>query len=148
MTFILVTQNRQPYPVRIQHIHCFKRKIYEVKKKTAGKPEYSELLSFSDAVFIDSSSSLVPASANTDLRFEVDETRDIPNRLLFSIDTSHGYHELWCNDVTVVDMEVSEAYSIEYKKNYDSKIKAHAVYFWKSLEETCRNVVQRRKPRG
>lgn len=135
LTFILITKNRQAYPVTTKRIDCYKRKIFAVEKKTGVKPEYSERLSSREAVFMASAKFEVPASAETDLRVEAPKVEDVPSRLLFSIDTSHGYHELWCNDVTVVDIGKAEVYSVEYKDEYESKLAAKSVYCWRVLRE-------------
>ncbi len=132
-TFILVAKNHQAYPVSIRRIDCYKRKIFEVKKKTGGKPEYSELLSSREALFMINTHHEIPAKANTDIRLEVAKIENVPSLFLFSIDTSHGYHELWCNDVTLVELGKSEVYSVDYANEYKSKIVAKFVYYWKVL---------------
>ena len=138
MTFILVTKNRQPYPVTTKRVDCYKRKIFEVQKKAGGKPEYSERLSSREGLFMGSSEFEVPANANTDLRIKVTGTADIPNRLLFSVDTSHGYHELWCDDISVLEVGKTEVYSVDYKNEYRSKMAAKVMYRWRLIQELTR----------
>ena len=134
MTIILVTKNRQAYPVTIRRVDCYKRKIFEVLKKSGGKPEYSERLSSREMLFMANAQFEVPANANTDLRIDLKSAVEMPDRLLFSIDTSHGYHEIWCDDVTIVDIGKTEVYSIDYKSEYTSKALAKATYYWKVVK--------------
>ena len=137
-TFFLITKNRQAYPVTTKRIDCYKRRIFTVEKKTGGKPEYYERLSIRDALFTESIEVQVPASADTDLRIETQKMEDIPSRLLFSIDTSHGYHELWCDDITVVDIGKVEVYSVAYKYECESKLAAKFMYGRSVLRELVR----------
>jgi len=143
MTFILVTKNRQPYPVTTKRIDCYRRKIFEVQKKFGGEPEYSERLSSREALFMGKSEFEVPANANTDLRIKVTGTADIPNRLLFSMDTSHGYHELWCDEISVLEVGRTEVYSVDYKKEYKSKLAAKVMYRWRLVQELTRRCSRR-----
>lgn len=138
MTFILITKNRQAYPVTTKRIDCYRRKIFEVQKKIGSKPEYSERLSSREALFMEGARFEVPASANIDLHIDADGSADIPGRLLFSIDTSHGYHELWCDDVTVVDIGKADVYSVDYNEEYHSKAAAKLMFYWKTLGELTR----------
>lgn len=142
MTFILITKNRQAYRVTTKRIDCYKRKIFEVKKKTGGKPEYSERLSSREMLFMGRAEFEVPANANTDIRINVTGSANIPDRLLFSIETSHGYHELWCDDITVVDIGNSEAYSVDYQEEYHSKVVAKLIFYWKILGELTRRWIR------
>lgn len=147
MSFILVTKNRQPYPVTTKRIDCFKRKIFEVQKKSRGKPEYSERLSSREALFTGGSEFEVPANANTDLHIKVTGTGDIPNRLFFSVDTSHGYHELWCDDISVLEVGRTEVYSLDYKNEYKSKAAAKVMYRWRLVQELTRRCSRRLRRR-
>ena len=147
-TFILVTRNRQPYPVITKRIDCFKGKIYEVQKKVGGKVEFSERLSSRVALFMSSHEFEVPASANTDLRIEINDTVDVPERLLFSVDTSHGYHELWCDVVSIVEVGKTEVYAVDYQKEYSSKLVAKLMYYWKIIGELTKRSSRCDKARG
>jgi len=94
-------------------------------------------------VFTSRSEFEVPANAYTDLRIKVAGTVEVPNNLLFSLGTSHGYHELSCSDVTVVDIGKTTVYSVEYKKEYARKSVAKCVYYWKVLGELTRRSSRR-----
>lgn len=135
-----MTHNRQSCPVVIKRIDCYRRKIFEVKKKTGGRPEYSEHLSSREEIFLNGSNFEVPANAYTDLRVEVTGVIGVPPTILFSLDTSHGYHELLCGDVTVVDIGKTELYSVEYKIEYARKSVAKCAYYWKVLGELTRRL--------
>jgi len=143
-TFILVIQNRQQYPVTINRAYCYKRKIFEVMKKNGGYPEYAERLSSSEELFINTNTFEVPASANTDIRIKASGAPEVPKSLLLSLDTSHGYHELWCKDITVVDIGKAEAYSVVYQDEYRSKAAAKFAYYWKILIELTTVFKERR----
>ena len=143
MTFILVTKNRQPYPVTTKRIDCYKRKIFEVQKKVGGEPEYSERLSSREMLFMGRSDFEVPANTNTDLRIKVPGTADIPNRLLFSMDTSHGYHELWCDEISVLEVGRTEVYRVDYMDEYKSKVAAKVMYHWRLVQELTRRCSRR-----
>jgi len=143
MTFILVTRNRQQYPVFTKRIDCFKRKIFEVEKKTGGKPQYSERLSSRESLFMGSFKFEIPANGNIDLRIEVTGTPDVPDSLLFSVDTSHGYHELRCNDICIVDIGKAEVYTVDYKNVYNSKAAAKSVFYWKVVVELTKRCSRR-----
>ncbi|WP_445003467.1 hypothetical protein [Halomonas mongoliensis] len=143
MTFILVTKNRQPYPVTTKRIDCYRRKIFEVQKKVGGEPEYSERLSSREALFMGRSEFEVPANANTDLRLKVTGAADIPNRLLFSVDSSHGYHEIWCDEISVLEVGRTEVYSVDYKDEYKSKVAAKVMYRWRIVQELARRCSRR-----
>jgi len=134
-TFILVTENRQNYPVFITRSDCYKRKIFEVMKKNGGFPEYSERLSSREGIFNSRDTFEVPAKAYTDLRIRVSGIPEVPKRLFFSIDTSHGYHELACKDISVVDIGKVEVFGAEYKDEYNSKIAAKLAFLGKILKE-------------
>jgi hypothetical protein len=134
-TFIIVTENRQNYPVTITRLDCYKRKIYEVMKRNERFPEYSEHLSSKEVIFNNSNAFEVPAMAYTDLRIKVMGSPEIPKSLIFSMDTSHGYHELTCKDIAVVDIGKVEIFSAEYKDEYSSKIHAKLIYYMKVLKE-------------
>lgn len=143
MRFILVTKNRQPYPVTTKRIDCYKRKIFEVQKKVGGEPEYSERLSSREMLFMGRSDFEVPANANTDLRITVPGAADIPNRLLFSMETSHGYHELWCDEISVLEVGRTEVYRVDYMDEYKSKVAAKVMYRWRLVQELTRRYSRR-----
>ena len=134
-TFILVTENRQNYPVFVTRSDCYKRKTYEVMKKNGQFPEYAERLSSREGVFNSIDTFEVPARAYTDLRIKVPGKPEISEKLFFSIDTSHGYHELKCGDINVVDIGKVKVFGAEYKDEYSSKFIAKLTFYWKILKE-------------
>lgn len=143
LTYILVTKNRKSYPVGTKRIDCFSKKIYEVEQRVGGKPEYAERLSSRYAVFSSQSSLEVPAKGNHDIRIEAAGQAEIPDRLIFSIDTTHGYHELSCSDITVVEIGKAEVYSVEFKKEYGFKIHAKIIYYWRRILEITKRCSRR-----
>ncbi|WP_461437494.1 hypothetical protein [Marinobacter nauticus] len=142
-TYIIVTKNRKSYPVETKRIDCFSRKTFEIEQRVGEKPEYVEKLSSRYAVFSSKASFEVPAKGNIDIRIEVDRQTDIPDHLIFSIDTTHGYHEISCNDITVVEIGKTVVYSVEFKKEYGSKSRAKMVYFWRRIVELTRRCSRR-----
>lgn len=143
LTFILVTQNRKSYPVEAKRMDCFSKKFFEVEQRVGEKPEYAERLSSRYAVFSSKYQFEVPAKGNLDVRIEVTTQVEIPDRLIFSVDTSHGYHELVCNDITVVEIGKTDVYSVDFKKEYDSKILAKARYYWQRISELTKRFSRR-----
>jgi hypothetical protein len=130
----LVVKNVKPYPVVIKRTDCYRRKKYEVQKKHGEKPEYSELFSGSERIFGTKAEFEIAANGHTDIRISDVSLSDIPTRLLFLLETSHGYHELWCKEVTVVEIGKVDVYSLEYKLDFESKWHAKVVYYWKRLK--------------
>lgn len=143
LTYIIVTKNRTSYPVETKRIDCFSQKTFEIEQRVGEKPEYVEKLSSRYSVFSSKASFEVPAKGNIDIRMEVGGQNDIPDRLIFSIDTTHGYHEISCNDITVVEIGKSVVYSVEFKKEYGSKSRAMMVYFWKRIVELTKRCSRR-----
>lgn len=143
LTFILVTKNRKAYPVKTKRIDCYSRKFFEVEQRVGGKPQYAERLSSRYAVFLSKHEFEVPAKGNIDIRIEVTREFEIPSRLIFSVDTTHGYHDLVCADITVVEIGKTEVYSVDFKKEYNSKILAKVVYYWKRVSELTRRSSRR-----
>jgi len=133
--FILVTENRQNYPVSITRSDCYKRKKFEVMKKNGKFPEYAERISIKEMLFTNSDQFEVPARAYTDLNIKVSGTPEIPKSLLFLLVTSHGYHELTCKDISVVDIGKVEVFGAEYKDEYNSKVAAKLAFYKKILKE-------------
>lgn len=134
-TFILETINRKDYPVFISRADCYRKKIFEVMKKKGGSPEYAERLSSREAIFMGGHKFEVPAKACTPLSIKISGNPSVPKHLIFSLDTSHGYHELTCKNITEVDIGKVKVYSAEYKKEYDYKAVAKCVFYWKTLKE-------------
>lgn len=143
LTYILVTKNRKSYPVETKRIDCFSKKIFEVEQRVGEKPAYAERLSSRYAVFSSTPSFEVPAKGDLDIRIEVAKQAEIPDRLIFSIDTTHGYHELYCNDITVVEIGKTEVYSVDFKKEYGSKSFAKIMYYWRRILELTKRYSRR-----
>lgn len=143
LTYIIVTKNRKPYPVETKRIECFSKKTFEIEQRAGEKPEYHEKLSCRYAVFSSKASFEVPAKGNIDIRLETDGLTDIPDHLVFSIDTTHGYHEISCNDITVVEIGKIAVYSVEFKKEYRSKSRAKMVYFWRRVLDLIKRCIRR-----
>jgi len=137
-TFILVVKSVKEYPVAIKRLDCYRRKKYEVQKKEGGKPEYSVVFAGSEMIFGSKETFQIAANGHTDIRVSEVGFSDVPSKLLFLLETSHGYHELWCKDVTTVELGKTEVYSLEYGYEFESKWPAKAVYYWKKLRELTR----------
>ncbi|HEX7061541.1 MAG TPA: hypothetical protein VF200_06190 [Woeseiaceae bacterium] len=137
-TFILVVKNVKPHPVVIRRTDCYRRKKYEVQKKHGGKPEYSELFPVSERIFDSKEIFEIAANGHTDIRISDVSWSDIPAKLLFLLETSHGYHELWCKELMIVEIGKAEVYSLEYTHDFESKWRAKVVYYWKRLKELTR----------
>ncbi|MRR54275.1 MAG: hypothetical protein EG822_07165 [Deltaproteobacteria bacterium] len=137
-TFILVVKNRKNYPVEIKSISCYRKPKYQIQKKNNQKPEYMKLLSLSDSYFSSSEHFEIGANGHTDIRVKCGPFSGQANRLLFSIYTSHGYHEIWCKDILEVDIGKTEVYGLEYQHEYQSKYRAKIQYYWLRLLESLK----------
>jgi len=134
-TYILVVKNRKNYPVEIKSISCYRNPIYQIQKKNNQRTEYSKLLSLSDSCFSSSEHFEISANGHTDIRIKVATYREQAHRLLFSINTSHGYHEIWCKDILEVNIGKTEVFGLEYRHEYQSKYRAKIHYYWLRLIE-------------
>ena len=123
-THILVIKNRKTYPVSIKTTNCYTKHTYNVKKATNQKPEFSSLLNLTDNLFRDSNTFEIGPNGHTDIRIKGPIFTGNYNQLLYSIHTSHGYHEIWCKDITIVEMGNSQAIEIDYMHDYSNKYKA------------------------
>lgn len=129
-TYILVIKNRKQYPVIIKSISGFKRRLYKVEKKENQSTEYDSILNYSDCVLESKDVFEMGASGNTDIRVNGITTQDDLHKLLFSLHTSHGYHEILCSNIITLNMNISEVYGLEFRYQYESLIKAKAKYYW------------------
>lgn len=129
--FIIVVRNVKPYPVKIKAVDCYKRKRYQVQKKIGGKPEYDELFPVKDQLFRDRADCEVSAKGHANVCVSIGPQSDIPSKLLFLLDTSHGYQELWCKEITVIEIGQVEVYGVEYKHDFIYKLPAKMCYVWK-----------------
>lgn len=132
-TYIPIVRNVKAYPVTIKRTDCYKRKKYEVQKRHGGRPEYSELFPSSELVFTTKKRFNIAAKGHTDIRIENVALSDVPNKLLFLLETSHGFHELWCKDIVIVEVGKADVYSLIYGYDFKSKWLAKIVYYWKKL---------------
>lgn len=133
LKYILVMKNRKSYPVETKKIDCYTRKTFEIEQRVGEKPEYIEKLSSRYAVFSSKVSFKVPAKGNIHISIEVDGQTDISDQLIFSIDTTHGYHEISCKNITVIEIGKAVVYSVEFKKECVSKSRAKMVYLWRRI---------------
>lgn len=134
-TYILIVKNRKDYPVEIKSTNCYKKRIYNIEKKNKQEPEYSELLRLTDSLFINSERFEIGANGHTDIRIKGQNINGKVSRLLFSINTSHGYHELWCKSILVVEIGKTEVYGLEHRYEYESKYKARIKYYWLKVKD-------------
>lgn len=129
-TYILIVKNRKPYPVSLKSTFCYTKHNYNVEQRKGESPTYSELLNLEDSPFRNTDLFEIGANGHTDVKIKGSNlVGEIP-RLLFSIHTTHGYHELWCKNIVVVEMGSAETYELEYRNGFESKYKAKAMYFW------------------
>lgn len=146
-TFILIVKNVKQYPVLIKRVDAYKRKKYQVQRKLGGVPEYAELFPGSQKLFSVRDEYEIPANGDTDVRINVQGPVDMQSKVLFLLETSHGYHELWCKDIDVVELGRVDVYGVEYKYDFSSKALAKACYNWERLV-TLKRRFSRRLRRG
>ena len=128
-TFILILENRKDYPVTIKRIDCHTRRDIRVQQKPGEPPEYQDALNSADQIFRDNSETHLPANAHTDIRIKAGPITNY-SKLLFSFDTSHGSHQLWCSNILIVPMGIAETYTLDYKKDFHSRVRARLFYAW------------------
>ena len=132
-TYILIVKNRKPYPVEIKSTRCYTKRRYRVTQKTNQKPEYAAQLNLKDSPFENFDEFEIGANGHTDVRIIGQNINGEILKLLFSINTSHGYHELWSKNIDIVNVNMGdsmEVYTLEHKHEYDSKFKAKTKYYW------------------
>jgi len=130
-TYILVIINRKPYPVELKSTNCYTKPYFRVVQKKNQGPEYSALLSLSDNLFLNSEKFVINASGHTDIRISGNNFSGEISKILFSIQSSHGYHQIWCKNILIVDMSGNnEANEMDHVYEFDSKVKAKIRYYW------------------
>ena len=93
-----------------------------------------DTLSLSDNLFINNDSFEIGANAHTDIRIVGQHLNTDITKLLFTIQTSHGYHQVWCSNIITVDMTGKiQCFGIEKMYDFDSKFKARRKYYWLKL---------------
>jgi len=143
--FIIEVENVKPYPVTIKAVDCYRGKRFRVKKTFGGRLVYHELFPISEQIFSDRVECEISANGHKDVRVSSSRQSNIPCKLLFLLDTSHGYHELCCNKVAGIDIDCSEW--LEYKYDYSSKLPAKIRYVWEravELIKRCTRMLRRR----
>jgi hypothetical protein len=132
--YIVVIKNRKAYPVKIKSTSCYVKASYKVEKKNNQKPEYMDTLSLSDSLFINDDTFEIGANGHTDIQISGRHLYKDITKLLFSIQTSHGYHRTWCNKIIIVDMTgKTQIFGMEKMYDFDSKFKAKIKYYWLRL---------------
>lgn len=128
-TYILLVKNRLSHTVEIKNIRCFTHRNYRVEQKNNCAPEYHPELSYNDSPFISNDTKEILGKGHTDIRYKAPNYTKEINKLLFSMDTSHGFLLLKCKNIEIVNMGSTQVYGLEFVENYDSKYKALKVFF-------------------
>jgi hypothetical protein len=138
--FILVVKNHKNYPITIKGINGFLKSKAQVEKFNGYEPEYKEILSLHDCIFISNEVFEIAANGHTDIKVEDSSHMRTGEEFVFSTHTSHGYHELKCKNITNVEMTGgAKAYGVEFTKEYDSKFKAKLKYLSLKICHSIRN---------
>lgn len=143
-TFILLVRNVKSDPVTIKRVGCYKRKKHQVQRKHGSSPEYSATFSSADMVFDAPGEFEVLPNGSTDVRVQASGASEAPGALLFLLHTTHGFHELWCRDITEVEVGKANVYNVEYQHDYDSAWRAKVVFYWKRFLFGVRSTFRRR----
>jgi hypothetical protein len=139
-TYIIVIKNSKTYPVNIKSTTCYTKSSYKVEKKNNQKPEYMHTLALSDNLFINNDSFKIGANGHTDIRIPGQNLNTDITNLLFTIQTSHGFHQLWCNSIITVDMTGEiKIFGMEEMYEFDSKFKAKRKYYWLKIINLFQN---------
>ncbi|MCX8804593.1 hypothetical protein NOL29_25245 [Vibrio parahaemolyticus] len=130
----VVIKNRKPYPVMISTLSCYKKLSYLVEKENGQPPEYRETLSALDRVFENNDGLELASNGHTDIRIKGGVITEEISSLLFSVQTSHGYHRQNCKSILTVNMTgKTKVKGMEVMFNTESKIKAKIKYSWLRL---------------
>lgn len=128
-SYIMVIKNSKSYPVRINQAECYTKIMYKVEKKNNQRPEYMEALSLKDNVFIDPTGFEIAANGHTDIRIQGGHVDKNISKILFSFQTSHGYHQQWCKKIIMVNLNKKpQVFGMDFMYDTDSKLKAKAKY--------------------
>lgn len=128
-TFILVIRNRKAYPVVIKKIDAYLKPRFSVEKLRNHPPEYRAILSLSDGVFRSSDEFEMAANGHTDFRIKVKAAGNKFESLTFSMQTSHGFFQLNCDDILNIEMSgKAQVLAVEYSNDFDSRFKAWLKY--------------------
>ena len=128
--YIIIVKNRKPYPVTIKSINCYTKPTFNIKKQTNQKPEYSALLSLNNSLFRDQHRFDIAPSGHTDIKINGSHFTGDLEKILFSMHTSHGYHEVGCKDVLIVEVGSQNTVQIDYTHDYESKIIAKVMFLF------------------
>ncbi len=102
--FFLQIKNRKSYPVDIKAIRCFTHRDYIVEHKSNFSPEFLPELNYSNSRFTDNTTHTIPANGFDTIKISANKFPGSISKLLFSTDTSHGYHYIKCGNLVIVDM--------------------------------------------
>lgn len=130
-TYILVVKNRKPYPVDIKSIKSYTKSYISVEKFKNQPPEYRSGFSLSDSVFNSNEVFEIAANGHSDIRIQgLTMSKELQSLLCYA-QTSHGYQKLNCNNILNVQIDdQGQTYQVEYKKDFDSKLKAQLKFYW------------------
>jgi hypothetical protein len=137
--YIIVIKNRKPYPVTISSASCHTKASYKVEKQNNQPPEYRETLSLMNQVFMNDSVFEIAANGHTDIKIKGGVVKGDISKLLFSMQTSHGYHQQVCKKIVTVNITgKTQVLGMEVMYDTDTKLKAQAKYLWLSLCNLCK----------
>ena len=143
-TYILVIKNRKPYPVEIESIECFTKRHYCVVTK-AQNAEYQKFLNYKYRCFKKcyKENAKFYIEANGDIVIEIEDNKidGKIHKLLFTINTSHGYHEVWCKNIQEYEIGKTEVYDLKDKKEFESKFIAILVYYCLKIWLKIRHII-------
>ncbi len=129
--YIMIVRNRKNYPVTIKSSRCYTRKKFTVTKYRGEKAELTEGFPLENQVFLSNEDYIIEAKGNTDVKINGTKLQDSVKSLIFSLNTSHGFHEIVHNgEILVVDMAGNAMVrNIELQRSYQSRFKARARFF-------------------
>lgn len=123
--FFLQIKNRKNYPVDIKAIGCFTRRDYTVEHKNNFSPEFLPELNYSNSPFTNNATHTIPANGFDTVKISANKFPDSISKLVFSTDTSHGYHYMKCSNLEIVNMGSGSTFGINYHKTHSSRVVAY-----------------------
>jgi len=129
--YYIVINNRKPYPVTINSVVCYEHRMYKVELvKSEMLPTVTPELQVDKKLIKTICKFEISANGQSVVEaYDGKVSTFLKNyikvkRLLFAVNTSHGYYELWCSNIVVEKMGVGEMYSVDYYEDFESKLGA------------------------
>lgn len=127
ITCILLIKNLEPQVVKIKTIECYTRKTYIVEKINNSAPQCIPTLNPINSLFTSSELKEIVAnrsSTNVEYRVSNHSKGKKIKKLLFFMNTSHGFLSLKCKKIDTYEMWSPEASKVNFCKRDLTRLQA------------------------